>query len=390
MLSSLPFSARLRQGLAWLEEQLNLRHTTAGCLFVSLVALPFVLVLWGMDAYALTHPEAGRFYRPDMLRWVFLQDTLGLLFYSAVLLYCWPRYRSSHPQLWLAYGLNTVILAGSTSLAILYGYKDTPMALVLLSSFVLTRAWFPLRVLLPGLVISMAMLVTAEVLTRRGVMPYAPLLAQPVITGEPLAWWWDIWVRVLYDMAVFFFSGAMFFIFAIMERRHRELEKLTRLDTLTGLLNRATFMRLLEIECAKQARHRRPACLMMCDIDHFKRINDTYGHPAGDAVLMRFGRLLQDAVRQPLDVPARFGGEEFVVLLPETDVAAARCVAERIIEQLRSQVFESEGRHFAVTVSIGIAETSDADGERALRLADANLYAAKAGGRDCVVASVAV
>jgi diguanylate cyclase (GGDEF)-like protein len=384
-----PLVARWRRGLKWVEHRLNERYSTTGCLFISLVALPFVLVIWCMDLYALLDPAAGRFYHPQLLRFVALQETLSLLLYLGVILYCLPRWRSAEPRPWLAYPLITFVLVASTNLAILYGHKDTPMALVFLASFVLTRAWFPLRVLLPGVVLSALMIVAAEILIHRDVIPYAPLLARPVITGEPMTWWWNIWMRVLYDMAVAFFSLAMFFIFGIMERRHRVLEELTRTDTLTGLLNRGTFMRVLEEEFAKQARHRRAACVMMCDIDHFKRVNDTWGHAAGDAVLVRVGHLLRESVRQPIDVPARFGGEEFVVLLPETGLEAARVVAERIAAMLREAVFEADGQRFSVTISIGITEVDDGDPERALREADASLYQAKAAGRDRIVAAVA-
>jgi diguanylate cyclase (GGDEF)-like protein len=371
----------------WLEEQLNLRHTTAGCLFIALVALPFIFVLWLMDVVALLDPDAAQFYRPAMLRFAFVQESLALLTYAGVVAYCLPRARSTRPRPWLAYGFITVVLIGAADLTILYGHKDTPLPLIFLASVVLVRMWFPLRVVLPGLLASVAMLATAEYLIRSGRLPYAPLLARPVVDGMPLAWWWDIWLRVIFDMAVLFFSTMMFFMFAIMGRRTRALERLAHTDTLTGLLNRASFMHRLAEESARQARNRRPFCVMMCDLDHFKEINDRFGHPAGDMVLARLGTLLRDSVRQPLDIPARLGGEEFAVLLPETDLESAHRVAQRLAADLRQQAFESGGQAFTVTLSIGVFESATGDGEQALRRADANLYQAKAGGRDRVVAS---
>ncbi|MFZ5561462.1 MAG: GGDEF domain-containing protein [Pseudomonadota bacterium] len=380
---------RFEQALDWMEVQMNLRHPTAGCLFIALVALPFVFVLWLMDAVALLAPAAAQFYRPQMLRLAFAQDTVALCLYAGVVLHCLPRYRSARPRPWLAYGLITLVLAGATNVALLYGHKDTPMALIFLAAFVLVRMWFPLRLLAPGLLLSALMIGAAEILIRAGSLPYAPLLSRPVVTGEGLAWWWGIWMRVIFDMAVIFFSTMMFFMFAILERRNRALEMLAHTDTLTGLLNRASFMQRLAEECARQARNRRAFCVMMCDLDHFKQVNDRYGHPAGDAVLARLGELLRDTVRQPLDIPARLGGEEFAVLLPETDLEAARGVARRLAAGLRRQAFESGGQRFTVTLSIGIVESAGGDGEKALRLADANLYQAKAEGRDRVVATVA-
>lgn len=158
----------------------------------------------------------------------------------------------------------------------------------------------------PAMLCLLAVMTSLPIFTLHWYL-FAAWLAEPVVTGKPLGWWWDIWVRVICDMVVVFFAIALFFIFGLMERRHRELEELSRYDTLTGLLNRGSFMRLLEEEFGKQLRSRRPACVMMCDVDLFKRINDVHGHPAGDAVLARLGQVLGAAVRQPIDVPARFG-----------------------------------------------------------------------------------
>lgn len=377
--------AWLRARGDWLEEQLRLRHHTMGCIFIAAVALPFVAVLFVMDLLALSLPAVARLYDPALLPWMVVQEGVSLLFYLGVLAWCLPRYRSAQERPWLATVLITYLLLASANLAVLYGHKDTPLGLVFLAGFVLARSWFPLRLMLPGLAGAALLVGGAELLIARGRLDYAPLLAEPVVNGRGLGPWWGTWVRVIYDMAVLFFASAMFFIFGTMERRHRELEELTRIDTLTGLPNRGTFMRVLGEEFAKQLRSRRPACVMMCDVDHFKAVNDRYGHPTGDAVLARLGRLFSDAVRQPIDVPARFGGEEFVVLLPETTLADALRVAERLRARLAAQEFEGEGGRFRVTLSIGIAEADDGDGERALRVADDNLYRAKGQGRDQIV-----
>jgi diguanylate cyclase (GGDEF)-like protein len=377
---------RYRKALRWLAQQLKLRHATLGIIFICAVALPFVPVLFLKDVLALLLPAAAAFYQPGLLPWVVLQEGLSLAFYAGVLAWCLPRHRSAAGRPWLATLVITYMLLAAANLALLYGHKDTPLPLVFLASVVLARAWFPLRFLLPGLVASVTLVVAAELAIARGELRYAPLLAEPVMTGRGLGWWWDIWVRVIYDMVVVFFAVALFFIFGLMERRHRELEELARFDTLTGLLNRSSFMRLLEAEFGKQLRTRRPACVMMCDVDWFKRINDQHGHPAGDAVLARLGQLLAGAVRQPIDVPARFGGEEFVVLLPGTDLTGAREVAERILADVDALALPHAGSQVAghVTVSIGVAARVPAAGEApqvVLDAADRAVYAAKRAGR---------
>jgi diguanylate cyclase (GGDEF)-like protein len=381
--------AGFRRALDWIEEQLNHRRDIAGCMLVALVALPVAFALAVMGLLGVFHPAVAPLFDPDVLRLTLVVNIGAVLLYAAVAAYCWPRFLSGRPQALLAYSLVTFLLVSSTLMALLYGHLDSPFMVMLFSSFVLARVWFPLRVLAPGLVISLGMLVAAEPLLRFGVMRYAPLLSAPMFTGRSMAPFWDVSMQLIMTITALFFIATTIYLFALMERRHQALASMAREDTLTGLLNRATFMTLLDEECAKQRRSARPACVMMCDVDHFKQVNDNYGHPAGDLVLARLGDLLKSATRYPLDVPARYGGEEFVVLLPETDLAAAQVVAERLGEQLRSQVFESDGRRFSVTLSIGIAQSADSDGEKALRCADANLYAAKHAGRDRVVGSVA-
>jgi diguanylate cyclase (GGDEF)-like protein len=122
----------------------------------------------------------------------------------------------------------------------------------------------------------------------------------------------------------------------------------------------------------------------MIDIDHFKSTNDTYGHHAGDRVLMQFAELLGREQRS-MDVVARFGGEEFVVVLPETGSAGARLFAERVLRRVQAMSFGEGGAAIPITVSIGIATFPDeraSDAEALLRLADRNLLRAKSDGRN--------
>lgn len=377
----------IRRGLDWLEVQLKQRNTTAGCAFVALISLLVVALMWVMLVWALLVAEAGALFRAPVLNGMVVYLSVSALFYAGIAAYCLPRYRSERPRRVLATVLVTYVLTATTVSALAFGAKDTPFGVMLLASFALARAWFRMRILWPGLFVSAAMILAAEWLTRAGLMPYAPLFLQPVETGQPLHPWLDGWMQVIYNLNVLFFSGLMFFLFALMDRRTQELSTMTRIDALTGLLNRATFMRLFEEELQKQQRTERPCCVLMCDVDHFKKVNDSYGHPAGDLVLVQMGHLLKSATRYPIDVPARFGGEEFVVLLPETDLAAAQVVAGRIAAQLRGQVFESNGQQFSVTISIGVVQTLRTEAEQALRVADANLYEAKNTGRDRVVAT---
>lgn len=166
-----------------------------------------------------------------------------------------------------------------------------------------------------------------------------------------------------------------------------ELERLANTDVLTGLANRRQFMVSLRREVGRSHRYGRTVSLILLDLDHFKSVNDTYGHPAGDGVLRAVGLVLRDISRE-MDVPARLGGEELAVLLPETEAEGARAVAERLRRKLAALEHAGpDGSRFRVTASLGVAELAAAGGtaERLHHAADRALYEAKAGGRDRVV-----
>ncbi len=163
------------------------------------------------------------------------------------------------------------------------------------------------------------------------------------------------------------------------------LLKAVSCDHLTGLLNRRAFVEAVELEMQRWARFPRPLSLVMIDADHFKRINDQYGHAAGDAVLRHLAAGMTATFRA-MDVLARFGGEEFVVLLPDTTLEGAEVVAQRLCQLLASQAVEVGGQAVRYTISAGIA-TMDADVsdfDALMQRADEALYAAKAGGRNRV------
>ena len=139
-----------------------------------------------------------------------------------------------------------------------------------------------------------------------------------------------------------------------MQRRRAELETLVRTDALTGLANRREFMTQLERESHRQARSGRPMSVVLFDVDHFKQVNDRWGHPMGDEVLARIGSLLRGHTRDQVDTAARYGGEEFVLLLPDTGVNEACLVAEKIAVRLRAERFSANGQGFQVTGFGGI------------------------------------
>jgi diguanylate cyclase (GGDEF)-like protein len=174
---------------------------------------------------------------------------------------------------------------------------------------------------------------------------------------------------------------------ADLQAKQKDLQRLTRLDGLTALFNRSTFLELAKQELARARRQSTPTVVLMLDLDHFKHINDTWGHPAGDAVLRHVAALATDTVRST-DLVGRLGGEEFMVLLPNTTVEAARKLAEKLRARLEATPTACNGTVIAATVSIGLACTTaleNHDFDHLYTSADKALYLAKQRGRNRVV-----
>ncbi|MBV8518158.1 MAG: diguanylate cyclase [Acidobacteria bacterium] len=171
--------------------------------------------------------------------------------------------------------------------------------------------------------------------------------------------------------------------------KNRALSEVSSRDTLTGLYNRWYVIEKIDSEINRAVRHGSPMSLLMLDIDHFKRINDTWGHTAGDQVLQSIGKLLRDSCRV-YDVPGRYGGEEFCIVLPETRVGNTGAVAERIRQRLAQTAVPCGDSSVVVTASIGIAGMDAPEAIEVLSpaalidRADRALYSAKTRGRNRV------
>jgi diguanylate cyclase (GGDEF)-like protein/PAS domain S-box-containing protein len=186
------------------------------------------------------------------------------------------------------------------------------------------------------------------------------------------------------------------FMFDISERKrdeeellrlHGELEQLSLTDELTGIANRRRFDQRLESEWQAAMGSGRPLSLIVLDLDHFKQYNDAHGHVAGDECLRRIAAVLGGVARRPRDVVARFGGEEFILLLPETDAAAARALADECVARIAALriAHGGQGAGGTVTASLGVGTAQMDTGATALdflKAVDERLYAAKRGGRD--------
>ena len=169
-------------------------------------------------------------------------------------------------------------------------------------------------------------------------------------------------------------------------RNAEQLERLATINSMTGLYNRGHFLNQAAAEWSRSQRYQRPLSMLMVDIDHFKQVNDRYGHAVGDETIVAVAGACAKGKRQS-DIVGRLGGEEFAILLPETELAQATIVADRLCKAIAEHVMMAHEVQFKVTASIGIAAASvSMSGLDALmRAADQALYQAKAQGRNCVV-----
>jgi diguanylate cyclase (GGDEF)-like protein len=214
-----------------------------------------------------------------------------------------------------------------------------------------------------------------------------------VLVGKPWADIYSLWrveatrIGAIMGALAVFVLGVSLFLAREIDRRaaaEEKLEELATTDALTGLRNRRKFDASIEAEWRRAGRQKRPLALLMIDADHFKTFNDTFGHQAGDEVLIGIAICISDSVRRPGDCAARYGGEEFAVLLPDLSPEQAFVVAETI----RLKVEQWCGEKAITTVSIGVASAipaANSEWTTLVHVADKALYAAKANGRNRTV-----
>lgn len=228
------------------------------------------------------------------------------------------------------------------------------------------------------------------VLPQVGVLPYAPFLkTAPFADGQLHPAWIGAFGMPAIFVAVIVVAMQISLLRQLRERQV-ELEHLSGTDGLTGLNNRAAFFARLEAELARARRHGQAISIAMLDVDHFKRINDTFGHVAGDTALRQLSTCLRTLLRVD-DVPGRYGGEEFAVILPHTTLQQASVVAERVrvgVHAIAIGTPTSTLPALPFTVSIGLAQHDGHEtADQLVARADVALYQAKHGGRDQVAAA---
>jgi diguanylate cyclase (GGDEF)-like protein len=303
-----------------------------------------------------------------------------------------PELQTRHERLWFAYGIALLLYA---NIMLLINWLQTGFVTAYIIGIFIFAVFFyyptnssfflfTLNALFYFFCISF---IETENTTTKSIYLTNAWISGIIVTGA--AWLFN---RLLLDTQLRDFRNRK-----KIEQQARELQeandKLQRLaliDGLTQVSNRRFFDERLDQEWRRLARSGEVLSLILCDVDYFKKYNDTYGHLAGDACLQQVAKALQLAVKRPADVVARYGGEEFIIILPETGAAGALHVADQILRQVSSLKIPHRASEVAdhVTVSVGVATTLpslEVEPAQLVKKADESLYNAKQNGRNKVV-----
>lgn len=367
---------------------LNQATPATRCLITAAILLPFYVLYFVTQAWALGDPDIRAVIRPGVVTAMQIIVVAIALMTLAVGIWCWFLRRSPLPVPHLYTFLACTSTLLYTGEAIMQGNLTSPANMVIIGNVVIGLMLLDQRAVLLAFIQAVVTLVLNDVLVLLEIVPYAPMLTSAVFNqGEPQEWF-SIWRNMV---LIFGLAGTCFFgilLFNQIESQRAALRRLSYTDVLTGLANRRFFMERLQAETRRAECMRRPFCLVLLDVDHFKQVNDRFGHPVGDDVLRAIAASMTTSMRCPTDLPARVGGEEFAILLADTNLNGAQVACERLASCLREQEFSARDQVFRVTVSMGVVECRCESIEDALRFADMNLYHAKAAGRNCIVASL--
>lgn len=374
----------LRQLELWLREQQDI----PGCLLLSTIPLPLYSV-FVLLPYLDQQQQSPSIFHQDLalISQLFMCAVIGICI--AIAVFCWRRRMSTDDFPWLSAMTVYVVFSGAIVVSVGYGYRDSPLMLLCLGLLIMIRFLFKPGLYKSAFIIAALLFVGNEIGFWTGSTTYAPILITPIFESGNLTPWWAVWLRVIYAMIAVPMVLLFILLGYLMQSEKEELNRLLVTDELTGLASRAFVLQQLQMEIRRHRRSAMPLCLLMCDVDHFKQVNDRWGHAAGDEVLRTVAEVLKRTTRTDLDLAARFGGEEFLILLPQTELNQANIIAEKIRLHLSHHIFGEAEDSYQVTMSIGVAQVTNGDGEKAIKQADKYLYHAKEQGRNRVVSAPA-
>lgn len=350
-------------------------------------ATPFLVAFAAAPSVALIVPAFNALVVP---KWIIASVSailLSVVLLLAMLVWLWPRRKLATPLPHVYTAVSLLATFGFVVTAFLGGNFTYPANIVIVGLVPCGLLMLDMRSTALGLAFGVSILCLNDLAIFTGMVRYAPGYGpEAFINGEHNFWAEMLRTGIQY-ISIAVYCLLIWVLFGHYDHHQKTLKLMSQIDVLTGLANRRYFMERLDQECGRLGRTEHPLCLVMIDADHFKKINDTHGHLVGDQVLKTLSGILQEHMRVPSDLPARIGGEEFAIILPDTGLAGAQRVCQRIQESLARVTFQGGKGPFKATLSMGVVESSGHAAETLLHYADANLYLAKAQGRNRVIAT---
>lgn len=342
-------------------------------------------LLWGQ--YTLHRPDRDQLINVPVMQelttLVLILTAGSILLFGTGLLLRRQRPNSLRFQL-----LTTVYFALTLSVCSHYiGTLTLSAGVVLLGGPVFGFIVLNRAVVWTAFIVALTTIVGLSYASSAGLLPYAPVVIPPATAAAQLFW----------TSSNFLFAAPHVILIVILadqtlnwwRKREDMIRHLSRTDALTGIHNRRSIIEMMEKESARTHRHGPPLCVVLLDLDHFKKINDTWGHPMGDRVLQETAALLRDTIRQ-CDAVGRYGGEEFMLILPDTSLEGAGKLVERCRANLANlNITSPSGARLPISGSFGLVCNQyhlTATADLLIKEADDALYQAKDGGRNRVVA----
>lgn len=374
MLLNRNFRLRLAAALEWSAVDKSL------VLIALLIPLYFQYILWSI--YVLNRPDRDRLIHVDVVQrfvvveaWLILAGT-GIVLIGLMLRRRWPNLQLFQYVALQFYAFSLVLMSYSI------GTLSFCSGIVLLGGPIFG---FILHDRLPvwmAFITALIAIVGLSYASVFGYLPYAPVRMASDDPASELFWM---------NSTLFFAAPFLIFLTLMADQmlawwrmREERIHQLSRTDALTGLHNRRSILDLLEQELTRVRRKPAPLSVVILDLDHFKKVNDTWGHPMGDRVLQIAARVLRESVRES-DHVGRYGGEEFMLILPDTRLADAMIVLERCRQQLiAADVLTDSQDRLQITASFGLVcqDKTLLASQQLIQHADEALYAAKANGRN--------
>lgn len=350
-------------------------------------AIPFLLAFAVAPSVGLIVPAFNHLLVPEFIIAGVICISAVVVIFLGLLLWLWPRRHRTTPLPHVYAAISLLATFGFALTAGLGGNLTYPANIVIVGLVPCGLLMLDMRSTALGLGFGLFLIGLNDLAIFTGMVRYAPAYGMGAFVNGQHHFWAEVLRTGIQYVSVVAYCLLIWVLFGHYDYHQKRLKTMSQIDVLTGLANRRFFMERLDQECGRLGRTEHPLSLVMIDADHFKKINDTHGHQVGDQVLKTLAELLLEHMRVPSDLPARIGGEEFAIILPDTGLAGAHSVCRRIQDSLARITFQGAQGPFKVTLSMGVVESSGHAAETLLHYADANLYLAKAQGRNRVIAT---